>query len=218
MATGVRPWLGPSSCSKLIQNKLHVLGRQILIVVIIDLNHRGIHTGSKTLHLHETEETVLCRFTDFYAKFVTNGVQDPSAVTQHAGSGGADLDVVATHRAPVEHGVEGGHFVDAHPRHAEELGDAVHGGYGQPAVLPLGQVQDWDDGRRLVGLRVVGDDGLDSFQVLRRELERNVWIVPVGVPVDEQLFTATTTACRGVKTFSRSRRSRPETEEGGAAF
>lgn len=56
---------------------------------------------------------------------------------------------------PHEHGIEGGDFVGSHFRDVEHLGDLVHGGNGQPAVLPLGQVQEWNQGSPFMALGII---------------------------------------------------------------
>lgn len=79
---------------------------------------------------------------------------------------GRDRDV------PVEHGVEGGDFVDTHGGHVEEVGDIVHDGNGCPAlVLALAEVEKGDDGGLPVLGRVVGDDFLGALHVVGSELE-----------------------------------------------
>jgi hypothetical protein len=50
--------------------------------------------------------------------------------------------MIFSDRIAHEHGVEGGHLVDAHARHANDLGHVVHGADWQPAaILTLGQIK-----------------------------------------------------------------------------
>lgn len=69
----------------------------------------------------------------------------------HAGLGGglwnkgssyrcACLYVKAPHGLPVVHGVESGHFVDAHRGHLKQTGDFVHDTDAGEAVLSLAEV------------------------------------------------------------------------------
>ncbi len=54
----------------------------------------------------------------------------------------AYLNMIFSNRIAHEHGVESGHLVDAHARHANDLGHVVHGADGQPAaILTLGQIK-----------------------------------------------------------------------------
>ena len=50
--------------------------------------------------------------------------------------------MIFSDRIAHEHGVESGHLVDAHARHANDLGHVVHSADGQPAaILTLGQIK-----------------------------------------------------------------------------
>ena len=101
------------------------------------LNHGGVDARSQALDLRESEHVVLGRLADFEVQRLFDGVEDLVRASEPARGGGADLDVVLACRVPHEHGVEGGHLVDAHPGHSDELGHVMHRGYGQPPVLPL---------------------------------------------------------------------------------
>ena len=77
--------------------------------------------------------------------------------------------------APVEHGVERRDLVHAHGRHLEQLRHVVHHADTRPSlILPLAEVEQGNDCRLLVLGRVLGDDGLRAFEVLRVELEGNL--------------------------------------------
>ena len=56
------------------------------------------------------------------------------------------LNVIFPNGVPHEHGVEGGHLIDPHPRHPDDLSHVVHGRDGQPAsILPLSKVKERDN-------------------------------------------------------------------------
>ena len=91
---------------------------------------------------------------------------------EHARSGAANLQVVLADLGSVEHGVEGGDFVDLHGGHLEDLGGLVHGREGQEVVvLLLCNEQDGDDCGRLVVVGVLGQELLNGSVALSRELE-----------------------------------------------
>ena len=82
------------------------------------------------------------------------------------------MQVVLANLCSVEHGVEAGHFVDLHWGHLENLGGLVHGRECQEVVvLLLSDEQDWDAGRRLVVVWVLGEELLDGSVAFLRELK-----------------------------------------------
>lgn len=113
------------------------------------------------------------------------GVQNVVAAAEHAGGGGAHLDVVLSDALAVEHGVEAGDLVDADGGHGEDGGDLVHGREGQPAaVLALGEIEQGDDCGGGIVFREALENGADALVVLLCELERGVVGVVGGVAMD----------------------------------
>lgn len=74
--------------------------------------------------------------------------------------------------SPVEHGVESCDFVNPHGWNFDQVGNIVHDAYASPAlILPLPQVEKWDDGSFLVLRRVPSNDLLGLGHVVWCELE-----------------------------------------------
>merc|ERR1719397_1467991 len=95
-----------------------------------------------------------------------------------------NLDVVFSNRVAHEHGVEGGYLVDTHAGHTNHLSHVMHSSNGQPSsVLPLCEVQQGDDGRPLVPVRVDRQDCLSASVVFRCELKCRLMVVLSCVPV-----------------------------------
>ena len=92
---------------------------------------------------------------------------------QHAGGSSADLNMCLTaDRGELEHGVEGGDFIDTDEAHLEELCHIFDGGAGNPAaVLLLGAPKDGNDRRGLLARGVVLEEILGPREVIRREIE-----------------------------------------------
>jgi hypothetical protein len=77
--------------------------------------------------------------------------------------------------APVEHGVERSDFIHSHWLHFEQLRHIVHDADARPSfVLPLAEVEEGNDGCLFVLWRVMRDDFIGAFEVLRCELEWNL--------------------------------------------
>lgn len=70
------------------QERLGGLGREILIVIVVDLDHGGIDTGSKALNLDKGEEAVLSGVTRSDSEVLSDGLDDlvTAAATELAGS------------------------------------------------------------------------------------------------------------------------------------
>lgn len=74
--------------------------------------------------------------------------------------------------APVKHGVESRHFVNAHGWHFQELRDVVHDADTRPSlVLSLTEMEEGDDSTLLVLWGIPGYDFVRFLQVVRGKLE-----------------------------------------------
>jgi hypothetical protein len=143
--------------------------RQVLVVVIVDLDHGCVGAGAEALDFGHSEEAVFGRLAVVDAERVFAGLHDGVAVAEHAGClllvslfvctvhghsfatyCGADLDVETADWVPIVHGVERGHLVHAHRRHLQQPSDLVHDADAREAVLPLAEVEQWHDSRLLV--------------------------------------------------------------------
>lgn len=86
----------------------------------------------------------------------------------------------------IKHGIEGRNFVDSHGRHGKKLCDVIHNADTCPSlVLSLCKVEQRNDGRLLVLVRVIRNDLTGPCKVFGSELEGDFWVVICGVPVDE---------------------------------
>merc|ERR1740128_105149 len=169
---------------------MHILLGEVLVIVVVDLDHRGVHTGSQTLNLREREEIVLGGASCLNVEVLLDGIQDLVGPAQPARGRRAYLQMVFAHRVPHEHGVEGCHLVYTHTRYADVVCNAVHCADGQPAaVLSLGQVQQRNNRGSLVSVWVDGHDSVGSGQVLSRELERSLRIVLRSISVNLKTTT-----------------------------
>jgi len=95
----------------------------------------------------------------------------------------AALDVEASNRVAVVHGVECCDFVDSHWWHFEAARDFVHDADAGETVLSLSEIEQWHDRRLLVLRRVSSQDLLDELLILCVELEGNVQVVGRRVAV-----------------------------------
>ena len=189
------------------QQRFCGLGRQVLVVVVVDLHHGSIDACAKAFHFDEGKEAIggslalldaellLDRLDDDVAAAAAelagcleNGVSRLIQGVSRARRGGsayrrASLDMELAHRCPVVHSVEGGDLVDTHGGHIENARHLVHDADAGKAMLPLAKVQQRHHSRLLVLGRVpledLGDDGL----VGSCELERDVGVVVGGVAV-----------------------------------
>lgn len=181
--TTLGTWFGFLTCSKCVQNRLRAFGCQVLIKVIIDCHHWSITTSSLTFNFYDREFAVLRGLANLDpAKVITNSLDNIGRAAKHARSCSADLDEVLANGFPVEHGIESSHFIDTHWRHFKELGDVVHNADACPSlVLPLAEIEEWDDCGFLVLGRITRDDILGPFQVFRCEFKWNFGVVVIRV-------------------------------------
>lgn len=83
------------------------LGRQTLlvvkkhrhrdIVIIVDLDHRGVRTRSQTLHLQQSEHTILCRLAILDPELLLQRLENLLRPAQHARRGATCLDEELSH-------------------------------------------------------------------------------------------------------------------------
>lgn len=190
------------------QQRLCRLGCQVLVVVVVDLDHGGVGARAQTFDFGKGEEAVLCGFAVVDAEVFLNGGHDAVRASQLAGGlvvlsvffsdlwsscgfsfagfmsyGCAALNVVATDGIPVVHGVESGNLVDTHWGHLEEAGDLVHDADAGEAVLSLAEVEQGHDGGLFVLWRVSAQDFLHELLVDGIEFEGDVEVVVRGVAV-----------------------------------
>lgn len=174
-----------------LQQALHRLGRQILVVVVVDLHHGRIDARSQTLDLEQRKKLVFGGVAGMNAQKLLARLHDlvTPAAAEHARRRRADLDKVLAHRVPVVHGVESGHLVDAHRGHLEDARHLVHHGQARPSVLALAEVQDRHDGGLFVLGWVTLEDLIDQAEVrfVEFEWDRGVVFGCVAVLRNEKL-------------------------------
>lgn len=186
------------------QKGLNGLGGQVLVVVIVDLDHGGVDTGTQALNLDVGKEPVLSSVAGGDAEVLVDSLDDGVAAAASELAGGlersqssvskiakqwhmpkkkfpgsygcADLQEVLANGITVVHGVEGSNLVDTHGGHLEHAGDLVHDADASVAVLALAEVQKGHDGSLLVLGRVTLKDLIGKLEVLvgKREGERRV--------------------------------------------
>lgn len=91
--------------------------------------------------------------------------------------------MVSAHGLSVVHGVECGHLVNSHWGHLQYPGDLIHDADAAETVLPLSEVEQWHNSRLLVLGWVSSKDFIDELLADLIELERDVWVVLLGVAV-----------------------------------
>lgn len=174
------------------------LGGQVFVVVVINLDHGGVDTGTKALNLNVGEEAVLGGVAGGDSEVLVDGLDDgvgaaaaelagglksdiirvyPIASSKRWTYSSADLDEVFADRLAVVHCVEGRDFVNAHGGHLEHAGNLVHDADAGEAVLALAKVEQGHNGGLLVLGWVALKDLIDEGEVLLGELERKGRVV-----------------------------------------
>lgn len=79
-----------SGCGGLLQGRekgLDRLGCEIFVVVVVDLNHGGIDTGTQALDLNESEKAIFCCVSGLDAQVLFDSFEDlgATAATELAG-------------------------------------------------------------------------------------------------------------------------------------
>ena len=127
------PGFGVLPRGQFVENARQTLGRQVLVIIGIDLHHRRVDAGAEALDLGPGERAIGGDVVLVTDHAVQDGLQLPRAA-QHARRGAAELHVKAADRRQIEHGVEGRHFEHADFRHAEHVGDRLDRLLRQPAA------------------------------------------------------------------------------------
>src|SRR3984885_8257428 len=167
----LRTRLRVSADGEIVEDSGQRFRRQVLVIVGIDLHHRGVDAGAETLDFGPGERTVPGGFVLMADGLVQHFLQR-IGTAQHARRGAAELHVEAPDRRQIEHGVEGRDFEYADLGHAKKLGRRFDGLLRQPAAaLLLRAPQNRDYGGSLTPGRIFGDARLGPLQILRREGE-----------------------------------------------
>lgn len=161
------------------------LGRQVLVVVVIDLHHRSVDTGAQALDLEQAEDLVLGHVATVDPEEFLARLHDlvAAAAAQHARCRRAHLHKVFAHGRAVVHGVERRHLVHSHRWHLEHPSDFVHDGDRRESVLALAEVEQRHHRRLFVLWWVAFEDLIDESQVGFVEFEGDGGVVIRGVSV-----------------------------------
>lgn len=170
-------------------------GGEVLVVVVVDLDHGGVDTGTKTFDFDEGKQAVFGGVAGGDTQVFRNGFEDlgATAATELAwclrplaidnddkprqSYSSAKLNKVFANGLAVVHGVESCDFVNTHRGHLKQPGDLVHDTDAGVAVLALTQIQDRHDSSLLVLGRVAFEDLIDELEVLVVEFEREGRVV-----------------------------------------
>src|SRR6185312_2062983 len=155
-----------------IEHLIDLLGRQMLVVDMIDHHHGRTGAGGQALFLTLEENAsvggALAR-TD--AEFLLHVGGDVLAAAQHAGNVRADTDVVAAAQVRLEHRVEAGDLVHLYRRQRQVGGNRIHQRHGEKAAIVLLRgAQRRDHRRALPTRRELRDPVIDLAAYLGREL------------------------------------------------
>ena len=188
---------------------------EVLVVVVVDLDHGCVDASTETLDFDEGEKTVFRGVAGSDTQVFRDGIDNLGAAAatelarclnypvSHSNSTltprlsktyrRAQLNKVLANRLAVVHSVEGCDFVDTHRGHLQEPGDLVHDTDAGVAVLTLTQVQHRHNGSLLVLRGVPLKDLIDKFEVLLGELEGKVGVVGgfVAVLISQLVFHET---------------------------
>ena len=202
------------------EESLDGLGSKVLVVVVVDLDHRGVDTGAQALDLDQGEESILGGVSGGDTEVFLDSFQDLGAAAsselawrlvpitsanvhslnqtrkrQWFSYRCAKLNEVFADRLTVVHGIESSDFVDTHGGHLQEAGDLVHDANACEAVLTLAQIQERHDCSLLVLGGVALEDLIDQSLVLLVERERDARVVGRLVAVLGIYRSAKTRSC-----------------------
>ena len=166
------------------------------IEIVVYNYHWRITTGTLALNLDHSELAILRRFARLNsAQVAAYRFEDFGRASEHTRCRCAHLHEILANRfaehssriswqgsrslgqnhVPVEHGVERRDFVHTHGWHLHQLRHIIHNAYARPSlVLPLAEIEKGDDSCLLVLRRIVRDDFISAFKILRCELERDL--------------------------------------------
>ena len=112
----------------------HPVGGQVLVVVVVDHDHRCGVAGTEALELDEGAAAVRSDLALFDAELLADRLEDLSRPAQLAGEVGADADAMPAYRAHVVHVIEGHHSCDSGDRQLQQVGHRLDRGLRQPAA------------------------------------------------------------------------------------
>lgn len=119
-----------------LEKSNHGLRGQVLVEIVVDLDHGGVDAGSEALDFNHSEESVFGGLARVDTEVVLDGLDDlvtsatsqltwslslsvPRSIKEHGTYGSADLDVKLADWGTVVHGIESSNFVHAHGWHLQ---------------------------------------------------------------------------------------------------
>src|ERR1043165_2543882 len=136
---------------QLVQETVHRLRRDVLVVSVVHLDHRRGAAGAEAFHRDVGEAAVLGRLAVRDPELLLDLLLQLLAAEERAGEVPADLDEVPSDRLLMEHRVEGHDLPDRLRGEPEDLPHLALRLLAQPALVRLRHVERRDE-RRLVGL------------------------------------------------------------------
>ena len=145
--------------------------RQILVIILVDLDHRGIAAGSQTFDFDPGEHAVRRNFS-LLANSPKQNFLDRVGAGEQARRRAAHLDIEPSDRREIEHRVESSDFEHPDKRHAKLLRDLLDRRFRQPIiVLLLRKPQQRDHRGSLAAFRIFLQDFLAPCLVFAGEGE-----------------------------------------------
>ena len=114
--------LGLLARGQFIENGVEPFGREILVIVVVYLDHGRGSAIAHAFDLGEGTQAIVRDVTLAHATLLT-GLEQAVGTAQHTGCRSANLNVVLTHGLHIIHEIEAGDFEYADDRHIEIVGD-----------------------------------------------------------------------------------------------
>ena len=115
------------TASQSVEDGAHAFLGEVLVIVVVDLDHWRVSAGSEAFDLGQREEAVLGGVALAQAAEFAR-LQHVVRPAQHARRRAAHLNVETSDRHQVEHGVEGRDLEHLDRRHVELTSDKLHHG------------------------------------------------------------------------------------------
>src|SRR5690242_294251 len=134
---------------EIVENLSEALGREVLVIIVVDLRHRGVDAGPETLNLDPGELAIagdLALVSDALSADLFKIV----GAAQPAWRGATKLHMEFSDRPQIEHRVKRRDLKRADMRHAEEIRDVTDRCLRQPAAMLLLRPPQERNDRRLL--------------------------------------------------------------------
>ena len=157
---------------EIIQQFRKIFRCQVFIIIIVDLHHRRIATGTQAFHL-QPREIAIRADNPLLANLLAANFLDRFRATQGARRRATKLHEMLAHRLQIEHGIKGGNFHHPDHRHVQHGRDLFNRRLRQPiGVLRLRPPQQRNHRRSLSSIGIFGNLRLGPDFIFPREGER----------------------------------------------